>query len=1539
MPVNLGSAEGYIDLDFSNVKKGVQSAISALDKLDSVYTESESFLRKMEAELKNAGGVFQAAAQKSKQLSTELNAAQKKTEVYRKAIDGMNSVIRNASQAQTALQPEIQKTTERLNAAEQKVKELSAAYKTAAKATKDAAKAHGEQSEEAQKAAEAEAAAKEELDKASKSADQYRNSLLQMQTQHAKLGQEIEGAKDKTSEFRTALNNTEAKIANLRQELYETQSVLVTFGTAAQNAGDKWQAAGSKINNVGNILTLGVTTPIIRIGTAAVKAGNDFEAQMSRVSAIAGAYGNDLEKLRQQAIDLGADTSFSATSAAEAMENLASAGFDTQEIMEAMPGMLNLAASSGEDLASSADIAASTLRAFQLEASEAGHVADVLAKNAADTNAAISDTGLAMKYVAPVAQSAGWSLEEVAAAIGVLADANIKGEQAGTTLRGALTSLMGTSDEAQKAMDDLGITFYDAQGKMKPLSTIIDELQKSTEGLTDEQRDNRLVTIFGTDALSGMKVLLASSKEKLDSLTEGLKNADGASKKMSDTMMDNTKGSVEAMNGSLETAAITIQKQLAPWITKGAKQVTEWANGFAELDENTQGTILSLAGVAAAAGPVTKGIGSVTGGIGKLVKGTGGLIKDIGKLSSAKKAAQAIGEIGTFSTKSVSGVSGLSKALFNLKSPAGLAVGAATLLTGAIVGIGAAVKKAHDDMVKADIAERFGDIELSAEEVEGIVKRLTTNDWTMKIDAVIDAKEKLGECRKTVEDAVAEMDKLGWKVGVGLELTKEEQETFQSSAKQFIDSTTQLLEQQEYTATLAIDTVFTPGTSEYDTIKSATSELYSSTRKELEWLGQEYAKTVNESFADGVLTEDENLNLETLRQRIQNLVDEVSSAKYTGKLTSLEMQFPDADITPESFQELQQGIAEALKEMSEKAQETYTLAVTSIELAYKEGLIDDTQRQQLLDQVNANLNRDQADIVLDGLGVQIRKINAKYEDAVGLFGDEFAGDINLAINNALNAQKEGGKWENLWFDLEGAVRIAHDKLDPKVQGGIRSLINEMQPTTADLEKIAKSYQELGKVPPENVTKGLLDVYYLEAMTGNADHMYEILANQIATSPEAQKAVQYAVKSGDAIPEELAKALRDNYGLVYDGGENIFKQVQAPVPTKVQEIKDIMSKSGLEISDSLAESLANKGADIQNKTLELLNKINEGEALKEEELELLLSNLGIKSADALISSLGSKKPEVQDQTVQLLAQISGGVSLEETDIRTLFENLGLNASDAVISAFAEKEPSVQAEAIGLLSQLQNAETEKRPEILKQLSDLGVSVDDSLGSGIENNSELVKSKSQEMIDGVDATTQDRIATITPNFAECLRQMGVTGFDAMDTEMTKSDLSAPGIEELSPEDANEWGKKTHTKLQNALNHVAVGVDAVIKIANAALPGHADGGIFYTPHVAAFAEDGPEAVVPLSAARRTQGIEIWREAGQLLGASNQIRGNMSYSSSDMGIDYHLLAKTIAAEMRKAPLEVNSNIALDNHLQIDLDSEIIGRKTAPTVSRILSKK
>ena len=306
----------------------------------------------------------------------------------------------------------------------------------------------------------------------------------------------------------------------------------------------------------------GVATALGGVAVAAGKVGMDFEAQMSRVQAISGATGDELKKLQDQAVELGAKTAFSALESAEGMENLASAGFNTQEIMAAMPGMLDLAASSGEDLASSADIAASTLRGFGMEASQAGHVADVLAKNAADTNAAVADTGEAMKYIAPLARAAGLSLEETAAAIGIMADNGIKGGQAGTTLRGALSRLSKPTKDMRGAMEELGISFYDSKGKMLSLSDQISMLKKATAGLTDEQRNNYLVTLYGQESLSGMLALINTTDGKLEQMTQSYMNCDGAASEMAETMQDNLASAIEQVGGAAESFGITVYESI-----------------------------------------------------------------------------------------------------------------------------------------------------------------------------------------------------------------------------------------------------------------------------------------------------------------------------------------------------------------------------------------------------------------------------------------------------------------------------------------------------------------------------------------------------------------------------------------------------------------------------------------------------------------------------------------------------------------------------------------------------------------------------------------------------------------------------------------------------------------------------------------------------------------------------------------------------------------------------------------------------------------
>lgn len=336
------------------------------------------------------------------------------------------------------------------------------------------------------------------------------------------------------------------------------------------------------------------------LGTASVaviKVGSDFEAQMSRVQAISGATGKELEELRNQAIQLGADTSFSASEAAQGMENLAAAGFTTSEIMDAMPGLLDLAAAAGEDLAASSDIAASTLRGFGLAASDAAHVADVLAENANRTNSSVAETGEAMKYIAPLARTAGISMEETAAAIGIMANAGIQGSQAGTTLRGALSRLSKPTDDMVGVMEQLGISFYDSEGKMKSLSDQVGMLRTAMQGMTDEQKNNVLVTLYGQESLSGMLALINEGEGSLTQLTESFRECDGAAQQAATTMQDNLQGAIEQMKGSLETLGIVLYDSLSEPLKNLAQQATESINQLTTaFQENGMPGLISVGG-------------------------------------------------------------------------------------------------------------------------------------------------------------------------------------------------------------------------------------------------------------------------------------------------------------------------------------------------------------------------------------------------------------------------------------------------------------------------------------------------------------------------------------------------------------------------------------------------------------------------------------------------------------------------------------------------------------------------------------------------------------------------------------------------------------------------------------------------------------------------------------------------------------------------------------------------------------------------------
>lgn len=384
---------------------------------------------------------------------------------------------------------------------------------------------------------------------------------------------------------------------------------------------------GKKITDVGKDFTKFATLPLVGLGTAAVAVGASFSDSMSNVSAVSGATGEDLESLRKLAKELGSTTAHSASAAADAMGYLALAGWDVNQIMAATPDMLSLASAAGMDLANAADIVSDTMSAFQMEATDAGKAADIFAAASAGSNTDVKMLGEAMKYAGAAANAAGMDLAQTSAIMGVLADSGIKGSMAGTTFTAMMrdmkkNALDGTLyvEELGKEFDELSqVSLYNADGSMRDMATILEDLGEATKHMTTEQRDFALGSLFGEQAIKGVNIALATGSERLNSFTEELNNSEGKAKSMAETMEDNLGGSLRSLKSAFEGMLIQISEHLAPIIQNLAGRLAELAAWFGNLTEEQQRIILIIAGVVAAIGPLLIIIGTTITMVGKAI--------------------------------------------------------------------------------------------------------------------------------------------------------------------------------------------------------------------------------------------------------------------------------------------------------------------------------------------------------------------------------------------------------------------------------------------------------------------------------------------------------------------------------------------------------------------------------------------------------------------------------------------------------------------------------------------------------------------------------------------------------------------------------------------------------------------------------------------------------------------------------------------------------------------------------------------------------
>lgn len=632
-----------------------------------------------------------------------------------------------------------------------------------------------------------------EYQEQAKVVDQLEKELKELNTQYDKNETTIKKTQAALTSAEADVKKTGNQMEKLGKQAEEAGVGADKLGLAVDDAGKKAKTAGEGGYTVfKNVLANLASTVITRavegvksLGRAVFDAGTNFDSAMSKVQAVSGASAEDMERLTAKAKEMGETTKFSASESAEALNYMAMAGWKTEDMLNGLPGIMNLAAASGADLATTSDIVTDALTAMGYSADKAGQLADVMAAASSNANTNVEMMGETFKYAASVAGSLGYSMEDVAIATGLMANSGIKASQAGTALRSIMQRLATDTGGATTAVHNLGVETTNADGTMRPLGDVMTDLRKAMAGLTDEQKTATAKTIAGTEAMGGLLAIVNASETDYKKLTDAVKGSSGAAQKMADIMQNNVGGKMTLLKSQLEGIYLTIWKKLEPTISKTIDSISkalknvDWnafadkagkalegvANGFKWLIEHKDVVINAIKLMIAAfainkIATFTNSLGSLTSTFAKVASGAGNLVT---KMAGMDGVFGTLGKTLSGATKST-GL--LSTAMGALTSPIGLVtIGAAGLVTAmvastnALGGAGEKTQRVNELLreSKKSLEENTSSWEeLSNAQRENVSKGMTEMSYYQALaDELGDIVDENGRVKKGYEDRAA----------------------------------------------------------------------------------------------------------------------------------------------------------------------------------------------------------------------------------------------------------------------------------------------------------------------------------------------------------------------------------------------------------------------------------------------------------------------------------------------------------------------------------------------------------------------------------------------------------------------------------------------------------------------------------------------------------------------------------------------------------------------------------------------------------------
>lgn len=900
------------------------------------------------------------------------------------------------------------------------------------------------------------------------------------------------------------------------------------------------------------------------VTAAAIKLGSDFEAEMSTVKSISGATASEMEELTEKAREVAKNTVFSATEIGSAMEYMGMASWKASQMIVGLDGVVALAAASGEDMAMVSDIVTDSLTAMGQGAEQATHFADVMAQAAMNSNTNVELMGESFKYVAPVAGALEYSMEDLTIAIGLTASSGIKGSLAGTALRNMLTRMAKPTKESRDAMEALGLSLMDEEGRMYSLLEIMQMLRQNfaegsdtgkmqealqeLAGLTDEQIEEvqsslgdltaaeeafYAAELGGQRGMSGLLAIANSSDEEFLKLTEAIYNAEGAAEEMSKIRLDNLQGDVTILKDTLADAGIELYYQfndeLRGIVHRGTELIDAGAvkipNMFRKI--STEFPTLKRK-FTKFAEPVLNGIVETGRWI---VKNRNGIISAISGIG-ASMATYKIASTGVHFINTMMSIT-------KLNPVTGILLGV-TAAVGGVTAAFAAYKQQERELINENLDSHFGNIALSMEELQKAAEYIIQTDSLGAVREALEAFDGLDEYKQIMDQTVSDLNMMNWKISIGMELDENDQESYQKAIEDYVEAAQDYALQGRYAVSLSLSATLDEGDLEQSNIVDKINHFYSDKYNELQGLGTRLKDTVTDAFNDGLFEIEEVDKIIELQQQMAEIEKQLALGEYEATLSAISLEFTGTELTADSYKNMLDELNAASDKAAEAYKDTYIKNYAAIKAAYEAGKLTDDEYMSALEYEKNAMNNGIAETHLQAMSFAMNTI---YD----LYGEDIK-KYNEAANAAIaeyGANADDGVWEYApgaeWYRME--ERVNQEAPDDITRKAINDLMVPMQDQIDWLDSMMAEWDNLPYELQEELAEMRDRVLPALGAAGAGDNQTKDLWQRIANMSEYD---------GTKMKNWVDELYDDYFGYAYENAKEAADQLTSDTQQLIDE---------------------------------------------------------------------------------------------------------------------------------------------------------------------------------------------------------------------------------------------------------------------------------------------------------------------------------------------------------------------------------------------------